>query len=100
MGTEQQNRLYRVSTIIKSTAKQLKIATHKGHKKTAVRLVKKLKASKANKKDADAKLKIAQAQKEVALLATAKAKENAKIFAKLHKAAKQVKKSAKHAIKT
>merc|ERR1711957_358726 len=72
--TEQESRLARIDITIKSSASQLSLATKKHNKKLIIRLSKKVKAGKRNKKDANSKLKVAQAQRKVAKVGLAKAK--------------------------
>merc|ERR1711990_869360 len=71
---EQEDRLARIDITIKSTSSQLTVAHKKKNTKLVAKLVKKLKASKRNKKDANSKLKVAQAQRKVAKVGLAKAK--------------------------
>merc|ERR1712086_879595 len=51
--TQQEDRLARIDITIKSSSTQLTVATKKGNKKLVARLVKKIKAFKRNKKDAN-----------------------------------------------
>merc|ERR1712072_957038 len=92
--TEQETRLTRIDISIKSSAKRLAVAKAKHNKKLIIKLSKKITASKRNKKDANAKLKVSQAQRKVARVAVAKAKHAKKAVDRKHKKAKKVEKKA------
>merc|ERR1712146_165799 len=62
---EQENRLIQIEDTIKDSSRTLKVAIKKHDAKKA-KMIKRIKAAKRNKMDANAKLKVAQAQKKVA----------------------------------
>merc|ERR1711874_262513 len=79
---EQLNRLNRITILIKTTIRYLHQAQAKHDKAKTAKYVKKLVACKRNKKDSNAKLRVAQAQKKLASVGLAKAKSAKKSVAK------------------